>query len=139
MYKSTTKCNETIGKWCKNKHGASKIIDTFETYHFCRQPYPQNPVKPVSHLPTPLPLAFHDRSHHPAQHGVLSALPPLLRARPEFATTAFHASTNHLHSTTTPRSAAHHSMSANLHSDSNKVIGTPRSRRHTPSPATGSR
>jgi hypothetical protein len=25
-------CNETIGKWCKNKHGASKIIDTFETY-----------------------------------------------------------------------------------------------------------
>jgi hypothetical protein len=27
------KCNETIGKWYKNKHGASKIIDTFETYH----------------------------------------------------------------------------------------------------------
>jgi hypothetical protein len=26
------KCNETPGKWCKNKHGASKIIDTFETY-----------------------------------------------------------------------------------------------------------
>jgi hypothetical protein len=22
-----------LGKWCKNKHGASKIIDTFETYH----------------------------------------------------------------------------------------------------------
>jgi hypothetical protein len=22
-----------MGKWCKNKHGASKIIDTFETYH----------------------------------------------------------------------------------------------------------
>jgi hypothetical protein len=33
MYKSATKCNETIGKWCKNKHGASKIIDTFDTYH----------------------------------------------------------------------------------------------------------
>jgi hypothetical protein len=32
MYKSATKCNETIGKWCKNKHGASKIIDTLETY-----------------------------------------------------------------------------------------------------------
>jgi hypothetical protein len=32
MYKSATKCNETIGKWCKTKHGASKIIDTFETY-----------------------------------------------------------------------------------------------------------
>jgi hypothetical protein len=28
------KCNETQDKWCKNKHGASKIIDTFETYHF---------------------------------------------------------------------------------------------------------
>jgi hypothetical protein len=33
MHKSATKCNETLGKWCKNKHGASKIIDTFETYH----------------------------------------------------------------------------------------------------------
>jgi hypothetical protein len=32
MHKSATKCNETIGKWCKNKHGASKIIDTFETF-----------------------------------------------------------------------------------------------------------
>jgi hypothetical protein len=33
MHKNATKCNKTIGKWCKNKHGASKIIDTFETYH----------------------------------------------------------------------------------------------------------
>jgi hypothetical protein len=32
MHKSATKCNETLYKWCKNKHGASKIIDTFETY-----------------------------------------------------------------------------------------------------------
>jgi hypothetical protein len=32
MHKNATKCNETIDKWCKNKHGASKIIDTFETY-----------------------------------------------------------------------------------------------------------
>jgi hypothetical protein len=32
MHKSATKCNEILGKWCKNKHGASKIIDTFETY-----------------------------------------------------------------------------------------------------------
>jgi hypothetical protein len=30
------KCNETQGKWCKNKHGASKIIDTFETYQYPR-------------------------------------------------------------------------------------------------------
>jgi hypothetical protein len=33
MHKSATNCNETVGKWCKNKHGASKIIDTLETYH----------------------------------------------------------------------------------------------------------
>jgi hypothetical protein len=33
MHKSATKCNETVGKWCKNKYGASKIIDTLETYH----------------------------------------------------------------------------------------------------------
>jgi hypothetical protein len=33
MYKNATKCNETLSKWCKNKYGASKIIDTFETYH----------------------------------------------------------------------------------------------------------
>jgi hypothetical protein len=33
MHKNATKYNETIYKWCKNKHGASKIIDTFETYH----------------------------------------------------------------------------------------------------------
>jgi hypothetical protein len=32
MHKSAMKYNETIGKWCKNKHGASKIIDMFETY-----------------------------------------------------------------------------------------------------------
>jgi hypothetical protein len=29
------KCNETLSKWCKNKHGASKIIDTFWTYQLC--------------------------------------------------------------------------------------------------------
>jgi hypothetical protein len=33
MHKNAMKCNETLSKWCKNKHGASKIIDTFETYH----------------------------------------------------------------------------------------------------------
>jgi hypothetical protein len=36
MHKNATKCNKTQRKWCINKHGASKIIDTFETYqsHF---------------------------------------------------------------------------------------------------------
>jgi hypothetical protein len=33
MHKNTMKCNKTQSKWCINKHGASKIIDTFETYH----------------------------------------------------------------------------------------------------------
>jgi hypothetical protein len=33
MHKNATKCNETLSKWYKNKHGTSKIIDTFETYH----------------------------------------------------------------------------------------------------------
>jgi hypothetical protein len=31
------KCNETQGKWCKNKHGASKIIDTFEMYQVAHE------------------------------------------------------------------------------------------------------
>jgi hypothetical protein len=32
MHKNATKCNEILSKWCKNKHGASKIMDTLETY-----------------------------------------------------------------------------------------------------------
>jgi hypothetical protein len=32
MHKNATKCNKTQSKWCINKHGASKIIDTFEMY-----------------------------------------------------------------------------------------------------------
>jgi hypothetical protein len=32
MHKSAMKCNKILGKWCKNKHGASKIMDMFETY-----------------------------------------------------------------------------------------------------------
>jgi hypothetical protein len=32
MHKNATKCNETLSKWYKNKHGASKIMDTLETY-----------------------------------------------------------------------------------------------------------
>jgi hypothetical protein len=36
MYKNAMKCKETLSKWCKNKHGASKIMDTLETYQ-CRE------------------------------------------------------------------------------------------------------
>jgi hypothetical protein len=32
MHKNATKCNKTLSKLCKNKHGASKIIDTLEMY-----------------------------------------------------------------------------------------------------------
>jgi hypothetical protein len=32
MHKNAMKCNETLSKWCKNKHGSSKIMDTLETY-----------------------------------------------------------------------------------------------------------
>jgi hypothetical protein len=32
MHKNAMKYNKTQSKWCINKHGASKIIDTFETY-----------------------------------------------------------------------------------------------------------
>jgi hypothetical protein len=32
LHKNATKCNETQGKWCKNEHGASKIMDTLEMY-----------------------------------------------------------------------------------------------------------
>jgi hypothetical protein len=47
MHKSATKCNETVGKWYKNKHGASKIIDTLETYQAPMEvasPVPRNPL-----------------------------------------------------------------------------------------------
>jgi hypothetical protein len=33
MHKSAMKCNKKLSKWCKNKHEASKIMDTLETYH----------------------------------------------------------------------------------------------------------
>jgi hypothetical protein len=42
MHKSATKCNETLGKWCKNKHGASKIIDKLETYQSLKVENMQN-------------------------------------------------------------------------------------------------
>jgi hypothetical protein len=46
MHKSATKCNETICKWCKNKHGASKIIDTLETYQLSGCPIFALPPSP---------------------------------------------------------------------------------------------
>jgi hypothetical protein len=48
MHKSAIKCNETVGKWCKNKHRASKIIDTLETYHPAARPWERSPTSPDS-------------------------------------------------------------------------------------------
>jgi hypothetical protein len=59
MYKNATKCNETIGKWCKNKHGASKIIDTFETYHGAASPWSQSSMKEVQVGEYLLALDYH--------------------------------------------------------------------------------
>src|SRR4051812_34110587 len=36
MHKNTSKCRQNITKLILNKHGASKIIDTFTTYHTLR-------------------------------------------------------------------------------------------------------
>jgi hypothetical protein len=44
MHKNATKCNKILSKWCKNKHGASKIIDTFETYQVLSENVP-SPVQ----------------------------------------------------------------------------------------------
>jgi hypothetical protein len=56
MHKNAVKCNKTQRKWCINKHGASKIIDTFETYQMHERqtlknklilrtkPFPLNPL-----------------------------------------------------------------------------------------------
>jgi hypothetical protein len=48
MHKNATKCNETLSKWCKNKHGASKIIDTFETYQRTSQPWKKDPARSIN-------------------------------------------------------------------------------------------
>jgi hypothetical protein len=45
MHKNAMKCNETLSKWCKNKLGASKIIDMLETY---QQPVPKSNKKEKS-------------------------------------------------------------------------------------------
>jgi hypothetical protein len=59
MHKSATKCNETLGKWCKNKHGASKIIDTLETYQSARG-IEANPEKIQVILTIGKPTKLHD-------------------------------------------------------------------------------
>jgi hypothetical protein len=57
MHKNATKYSKTQSKWCKNKHGASKIIDMFETYHkhpkFLQFPYNRPYIVPRAPPTTP--------------------------------------------------------------------------------------
>jgi hypothetical protein len=57
MHKNTTKCNKTQRKWCINKHGASKIIDT------CGDPGlpPGIPVMHTIHDPRKTVMNPHNR------------------------------------------------------------------------------
>jgi hypothetical protein len=45
MHKNATKCNETLNKWCKNKHGSSKIMDTLETYQWGSEAFKERVIK----------------------------------------------------------------------------------------------
>jgi hypothetical protein len=47
MHKNATKCNKTQSKWCINKHGASKIIDTFEMYQISLAPLQPDDEDPL--------------------------------------------------------------------------------------------
>jgi hypothetical protein len=58
MHKNATKCNKTQSKWRINKHGASKIIDTFETYHYVSDPVIAALVQEYAVTPPP-PTATH--------------------------------------------------------------------------------
>jgi hypothetical protein len=77
MHKSAMKCNETLSKWCKNKHGASKIIDTFETYQLA--------VLMPTRIPPDLPCGgrqYHEKSSPPEiwrRKGAVKSDLPVLR------------------------------------------------------------
>jgi hypothetical protein len=49
MHKNAMKCKKTQSKWCINKHGASKIIDTFETYQWHRPQAKSRHPMPFGH------------------------------------------------------------------------------------------
>jgi hypothetical protein len=70
MHKNATKCNETLRKWCKNKHGASKIMDTLETYHV----HKEKPTKELVGRERET-AQEKDKKHHPeATRGLGDAL-----------------------------------------------------------------
>jgi hypothetical protein len=57
MHKNATKSNKTQSKWCINKHGASKIINTFETYQ---------PTSTTRHQTSPGSIV--DIDHHSVEY-----------------------------------------------------------------------
>jgi hypothetical protein len=63
------KCNKTQSKWYNNKRGASKIIDTFETYQYARQPMSsfgtRNPTRPGETLSGRTAVMGYPRSVRP--------------------------------------------------------------------------
>jgi hypothetical protein len=67
MHKSATKCNKTLSKWCKNKHGASKFMDTFETYQVTPFLFPSSTLPFHTHSgDASPPLA---QAKHPSRAG----------------------------------------------------------------------
>jgi hypothetical protein len=61
MHKNATKCNETLSKWCKNKHGASKIMDTLEAYQL--PPPNGDPSFELKPLPNHFKYAYLDEKN----------------------------------------------------------------------------
>jgi hypothetical protein len=60
MHKNAMKCNKKQNKWCINKHGASKIIDMFETYHSAVERDSKTMGAPDSFSETPVMHTIHD-------------------------------------------------------------------------------
>jgi hypothetical protein len=80
MHKNDTKCNETLSKWCKNKHGASKIIDTLETYQKAqawRCPCTPRNIQEVQASKLgddpEAPLLYRQKSGHLSKHYIIIA------------------------------------------------------------------
>jgi hypothetical protein len=71
------KCNKTQSKWCTNKQGASKIIDTFETYHPATAPASPYPATaPASRQRRPTQPPRRRRPILPSRQHRLTLPPP---------------------------------------------------------------
>jgi hypothetical protein len=70
MHKNATKCNKTQSKWCINKHGSSKIIDTFEMYQV-----PPRQRRKSSHAPLGMISTQDEHELHQAPNRGKSGFP----------------------------------------------------------------